>query len=154
MNIKDIKVENNSRFIKLTEGENPIRIVSGFTSYPKTYQGGKPTTRYACYAIDRKDGEIRFFEIGASIIKQIQALAMSAEYGFDDLPPYDMVIVRQGTGPMDTEYSVRAARKDTALNEVEIAKIAELKPIDQVFAQNLDEHLEQNKPTDVDGIPF
>ncbi len=154
MNIKEIKVENNSRFIKLTEGENPLRIVSGFTSYSKTYQGGKPTTRYACYAIDRNDGEVRILETGASIIKQIQALAMSAEYGFDDLPPYDMVIVRQGTGPMDTEYSVRAARKDTDLTDVEKAKIAELKPIEMAVSSDPAGYQKQSDTVDVDGIPF
>lgn len=154
MNIKEIKVENNSRFIKLTEGENPVRLVSGFTIYQKAYQGGKPSTRYACYAIDRKDGEIRFFEMGASIFKQVQALAMSSEYGFDDTPPYDMVVIRQGTGPMDTEYTVRPARKDTELTNEEKAKIAELKPIELCFTQTMDEYQQKNQEVDVGAIPF
>jgi hypothetical protein len=146
MNINEIKIEDNSKYLKLVEGENQFRIVSGFVVREVTYKSGQVGTKYTCFVIDRKDGKIKFADFGASIIKQIQSLAGSREYGFDSVPKYDMFITREGTGQFDTKYVLRAARQDSELTAEEAQLVMALPPIEKAFGRDGE--------INVDEIPF
>ena len=61
---------------------------------------------------------------GATVQKAISAYAKSAEYGFDELPPYDVTITKEGSG-LDTKYDVLASRKDSPLTEEEEKLVAD-----------------------------
>lgn len=131
-------------YLKLKQGENKIRIVSEAVIYGKHYindkyvicagkeiceacqEGDKPKPAWLFWVIDRTDNQFKLFEAGYQIIKQIQNLAKGAEYGFSDIPSYDMFIQKEGE-KLTTEYTVTPARKDTALTVEEIEKIKGLK---------------------------
>jgi hypothetical protein len=119
-----------SAFLKLQDGENKVRFVSEAEEFNSVYEG-RASQRFVAYVIDRTDGEVKSFTFGATIMKSISALANSQEYGFPDLPPYDVIIIRKGTGK-ETEYTVNAARKDTALTEIELKMISEQKSIKEL----------------------
>lgn len=143
------------KFLKLKQGENKLRIVSEVEVYGKHYStaGGKAITcigkdkgcmgcdagneskpQWSCYAIDRTDEKIRIWEFGYTIFQKIQKLAKSAEYGFENLPNYDITITKEGEG-LDTEYDVIPSRKDIALTEEEKEAIAVLIPIADIIAK-------------------
>lgn len=146
MNIGDIKVQENSKFLTLTEGENPIRIVSGFIVREVEYKDGKHGVKYCAFVIDRKDGKIKIASFGTQIIKKIQKLAASRETAFVDVPKYDMIVVREGTGQFDTNYDVIASRTDTELTSEEVMLVAALPPIENAF--------NPAGELNVDDIPF
>jgi hypothetical protein len=119
-------------FMKLKIGENKVRIVSEFEEFESEYQG-KMKTRFMGYVIDREDGQIKPITIGNQIFGQIGELALSTDYGFDGLPPYDVTIKKVGEG-IDTEYTVLAARQNSELTEAEKAQIEALKPVTDIIA--------------------
>lgn len=144
-----------SQFMKLVEGENKIRLVSEAEEFISEYNG-KQSTRFVANVIDRADGAIKPFTFGSQIMGQLAALANGSEYGFDSLPPYDIIIHKTGSG-MATEYKVTPSRKDVALTNEEEKAIAELKPVSEM-AQKLSKKSDQQVPIeaydDVSQIPF
>ena len=150
--LKDIEIKENSKFLKLEEGQNIVRIVSDFIIRQVTFKTGSTSTKYSCWVINRKNGHLIMADFGASIIKQLKALSESPEYAFDQLPGYDITITRLGTG-MDTEYTVTPARKDTPLTDEEKSLI-ELAGSLQTFIDNLESKQAANSPVKVDEIPF
>lgn len=133
--IKELNLNSDSMYLKLEQGENPLRIVSHFVENMRTYDDGSKKLQWSCYVLDRADdSKVKIATFGKSIMKQIQELAMSAEYGYDELPPYDMTVTRTGTG-METRYAVLAARKDTPLTQEEQEEVAEAKNLEQHFKE-------------------
>ena len=159
-------VPETSKFLKLKQGENKVRIVSEVGVFGKHWidkktiicvgkdkgchmcvAGNLPKPQWLCWAIDRADNKIKQWEMGYTIIQQIQKLAQSEEYGFDDLPPYDITVIKQGEG-LETEYSVIAARKDTPLTEVEQDEIENLPAIPEILEK-------KKKPSETTSLePF
>lgn len=131
-------------YFKLKQGENKIRIVSeaevfgkhfvnkrssvcmGKEDCPYCIDGDKSKPSWLMWIIDRTDNQIKMFEAGYQIIKQIQKMAQGTEYGFDALPAYDMYIQKEGES-LETEYTVTPARKDSPLTEEEKENITTLK---------------------------
>jgi hypothetical protein len=73
----------------------------------KTEEGRKQLAkqRHYCFVIDRESGTPRVFDMGASITGQLRDLANDADYGFEDIPSYDVKVKKSGKG-METEYKV------------------------------------------------
>lgn len=131
-------------YLKLKHGENKIRIVSEAEVFGKHFknkkstvclgkeecdlcqEGDKPKPSWLMWVIDRTDGNLKMLEAGYQIISQIQKMAQSSEYGFEDLPNYDIIIQKEGEA-LETEYTVTPARKDTELTIEERKNISELK---------------------------
>ena len=126
-------------WLKLEDGDNKIRIVSEFFDFAehfiksenKSYtclgkkgnckyceSGLKPTVKFLGWVLDREDGAVKLLRVGYMIYKQIGALAMSDEYGFDGVPEYDITIKKSGK-ELGTEYQVLPARKNTELTKDE-----------------------------------
>ena len=157
-------------FYKLQAGENRIRLVSEPESFGSHYVtaekksficlgksecnwckvGDKPRARFYYWVIDRKDGVIKLAEFGWAVIGEVKALHDSAEYSFDDVPPYDLIITKLGTG-MDTEYKVMASRTNVALTSEEAEKVKALKPLSELVEAKKGVTLEV---VDVSAIPF
>ena len=131
-NFNDYKsyVKSSGDFLTLKQGENKIRVVSEFEPFESEFQG-KMKTRFMGYVIDRVDGTIKPLTIGSQIFGQLGELSLSSEYGFNGLPPYDVIIKKSGEG-IDTEYTVLAARQNTELTEAEQLLIEDLKPISDI----------------------
>ena len=113
-------------FVKLKEGENRLRFVGN--AFPFESDWG---ARFVSYVIDRSDGQLKPFTFGPQIAGQIGALANSTEYGFEELPPYDIIIIRVGSGK-ETEYTVNGARANSTLTEDEKAAIEKLSDIKKI----------------------
>lgn len=136
-------------WIKLEEGDNRVRIVTEIEDYGSHYlpSGGskksqicigsengcpacsmnlRPSAKFLCYAIDRKDGELKLLNFGYTVFKQFKALSQDAEFGFDAIPDYDINIHKTGKG-VETEYSIIPGRNATPLTIQEQDEIGKIK---------------------------
>jgi hypothetical protein len=142
-------------FYKLNEGENRVRLLTEpsergvhyVQAEKKSYSclgegkcrfcdaGDKPKVRFLYYVIDRAEKgpkTVKLAEFGWQIVGFIKELHDSEEYGFDDVPPYDISITKSGSG-LDTSYTVLASLKDTALTDDEVAQLAAMQSLDEVI---------------------
>lgn len=162
MKFKDLKATLNAsgEYFRPQEGENRIRIVSEVVRVWKAFENGaakvyltpegagnwnktapkanKARERYMMYVINRVTGEIQQAEFGPQVMGIIADLASSTEYGFDDLPPYDMILTKKGSG-LDTEYALIPARMPTELSDAERAQISSLKDLNLVIAADAED---------------
>lgn len=161
MNLKDYEPKESLGFFKPQPGANKIRIVSEIQDFGahfskrfnksficsgtsdcifcKDPKEEKPKLRYLCWIIDRADGEIKLYEFGHSVFKQLVSLAKDPDYAFEFTPDYDITINKTGNG-MDTEYAVVAARTNSELTNEEKLAIDEKDSITDVLlkrAENL-----------------
>lgn len=183
---KNYGIKDSGNWMKLKDGSNKVRIVSDFADYGihsikdnGKYRSevciGKDNGCYYCsqgspvkvqflgWVIDRADNQVKLLRIGWVIASQIKAYQESEEYGFKDLPPYDIDIVRSGEG-LDTDYNVIPARKDTPLTPEEEEMIAKVvkdprEIIDKMKEKAKNEVLteltsEEEPEPMVDEIPF
>ena len=128
-------------FLELEPGENRIRIVSDFVDYVDVFTDKKTgevknLNKFMCWAINRKSGAVQPFTFGPMIFEGIGNLAVSSEYGFDGLPPYDMIISKTGSG-LDTEYAVVAARNNTELTPEEVIAVEKAGDINVVIGRSV-----------------
>lgn len=139
-------------YLKLQEGDNKIRLMSECLEHPGEYQG-KPTFKWLCYVLDRRDGRVKPFFMPHTIYKQIEALQLDPEYAFDEVPmPYDITIKAKNAGKIEVEYSVIAARSNTALTPVEVKAFGEVKPIRELQAALNSEKAGTSAPSAPVGI--
>ncbi len=138
-------------FYKLQLGENKIRVLSNpeatvthfinkttapaicGTGCELCYKGVKQTFKVALYILDRADETIKFAELPWSIYKALGELANSSEYGFEGLPPYDLIVTKTGEG-MDTRYAVTPGRNETPLTAAQKKELAAKKPVKEILA--------------------
>jgi hypothetical protein len=158
MKLNEIEVKDTSSFMTFEEGSNKIRIVSDFVARQSDFG-----TKYCCWVIDRKDGDIKLASFGKMIIKQLQGFQKSEEYSFEDKPNYDIDVQRAGKG-METRYNLVPARTDSPITDDERTLIEKAGSLSE-FIQKIDKNkseVSQNKPleqgdegyTDVNSIPF
>lgn len=149
MKLKELEIKNDSIFFKLEQGDNKLRLVSSFVTKEVMFDGAKkPTTRYCCWVIDRRDGEIRWAELGISIIKQFKKLHDNPDYTFDVIPKFDITVNRVGE-KLNTEYTVLPNRKDTPLTKEEQKKIDELDSPEDFLAK-LAKKAKEKKTEDIE----
>lgn len=116
-------------YLKLREGENRFRLLSECIPHSSTYQG-KRNFKWLCYVIDRADGKVKPFFMPHKIYKQIEALQVSEDYGFQDVPlPYDLTLTAEKARTIDVVYTLMPARKETNLTDVEMHDFDSQKPI-------------------------
>jgi hypothetical protein len=116
-------------YLKLQEGDNRVRLMSECLEHPSEY-AGKPTFKWLCYVLDRRDGKIKPFFMANTIYKLIEALQLNPDYGFDEVPmPYDITINAKGAGTKDVVYSVIPARTNAPLTEGELAALQDIQPL-------------------------
>lgn len=129
-------------WMRLVQGDNVVRIVSKFENYavhwdPETkrsvicigkehckycQEGKELTVKYSGWVIDRADKQVKLLTIGHKIFKAIGLLGKSDEYGFKDIPAYDITINKEGQG-LDTRYTVIPGRSDKPLTKKEQQQI-------------------------------
>ena len=154
MKFSDFKQEGQklgvggSGYLRLESGENKIRILTGCEPIASHFlgKGSKPaactmddtckfclsgvkkTVKVLCYIYDYSDSIIKLAELAWSIFKQVGELAASSEYGYTDLPPYDIIVNKTGEG-METRYSVTPGRNDKPLDAEIMKELKEKKEI-------------------------
>lgn len=127
-NCEDVEERHNmgggSDWFKIKEGDNRVRFLSNpvpiakyfnrqtSTSYvleefnaPDEFQGAKKSIRYICWLWDRDDDSLKIAEFPYTIIKFVNELQKDEDWKFDELPEYDVVIKKTGSG-LETKYSV------------------------------------------------
>jgi len=139
-------------WFRFQDGENKIRIVSGFEPLGKHFdaktkkstvcvgkdkgcvfhEGDTRTpVKYLTWIIDRADGEIKIAELPYTVIKALSELRVTDEYTFEGTPPYDITVKKKGEG-LETEYAVMPARKNTELTNEEKEAIGNKKDISDI----------------------
>lgn len=135
---EDAGLLGSGGFYKFKEGDNRIRLMSVCLPHTSTFDG-KKNFKWLCYILDRRDGEIKAFFMPHMIYKNIEALQLSPDYAFEDVPmPYDITVHAKKAGTKDVEYTLLPARRETPLSEDEIEKLVAVKPLVQI-KQALDE---------------
>jgi hypothetical protein len=131
-------------FYKFEKGENTIRIIEGFYKHTVYFPNGGSSEKYACWVIDRRDGEIRKADLGRMIMKALKRKAESSLYGFEgNLPPYDIIVTKTGSSGLDTEYTIDAMQP-TELTKEEKEKIEKLEEIG-MFVERMKEAAQAKK---------
>jgi len=132
----------STEFFKFKDGNNHIRVVSSPAVIAKHYIDGsymvcrgvdegcdgcaqlnKASVRWLAWIIDREDALVKKVEFPYTVVKALNELAVSKQYGFDEVPAYDITVIRKGE-KLDTEYTVLPDRKDTALSKFEAEDVA------------------------------
>jgi hypothetical protein len=102
---------------------------------PEDVYNEKPGFAYVCQVIDRADGEVKLFDLRATIYGQIVDLAVDPDYGSPADPEsgYDITIKREKTGPkpQNVKYSILPARGNSPLTEAE--KALELYDLEKIL---------------------
>ncbi len=134
-------------YFKLKEGDNRFRLMSDCLPHPGEYQG-KPNFKWLCYVIDRKDGQIKPFFMPNVIYKGIEALQLSDDYAFGDVPmPYDLTINAKKAGTIEVEYTLLPARKESPITATEYQEYEKLKPIEELQKALQKEKAGQSAPS-------
>jgi hypothetical protein len=111
------------------EGVDPVKEIDS------SIYSEKPTFSYVCNAIDRKDGQIKLFDLKPTVYKQILDYAINPEYGNPaaDEEGYDITIKREKTGPqiMNVKYTCIPSRRTVAITDEE--KALELYELEKIF---------------------
>jgi hypothetical protein len=121
-------VRENETFTEAA-GIDPVKEID-----PAIY-AEKPVFSYVCNAIDRKDGQLKLFDLKPTIYRQILDYAMNPEYGnpADHEEGYDITIKKEKTGPqvMNVKYTCIPSRRTVPLTEAE--KSAEHYDLEKIF---------------------
>lgn len=170
-------------FFNLVQGDNKLRIVSEFAAKYSHFannkylgpctqdedcvfcnQENKPSVKFLCHVIDRKDGTIKLAQFGVVILKQLKQYSLDPQYKFTVVPNWDCNIIKTGER-LETKYAVIPDRNDLALTNEEKEMIEKLKsPLDIVMAMNkkqttfeaslTDKQTSTQPEVNVDDIPF
>jgi len=114
---KDNNIGADNNYWRPMPGENRVRILSEFEAHGKHFiqednksyecigvdngcvycmAGLKPKPEFLMWVLDRKDGVVKLGQVGYSVVKAIGQLSRSEDWGFDELPEYDLVVTREG----------------------------------------------------------
>jgi len=148
---------NTGMFYEAKDGENVIRVMtepikifkvgpkSGWTKGTvRTYlleksvlvkEDEKSAPKFLTYVIDRSTGKLQLAEFGSMIMNQFIDLALSREYGFTDIPPYDLTLTKTGV-KLTTEYKLMPARNNTPILPEEKAMLASAKPVIDILMED------------------
>lgn len=145
---------NNANFMRLNDGENQLRIVSGvaklYVHFEKDINGGwhkiicngtntcpicqkgiRAQKKFCFNVIDRKDeNKVKILEAGSSIASQLGDLAKDADYGSP--LEYDIKIGKTGKG-LNTNYTVTPRPKKAPLTEEEKEAVAAAPKVEDVM---------------------
>jgi hypothetical protein len=113
------------QYFKPQNGDNKVRLVSACLPHDGEYQG-KPTFKWLCQVLDRKDGVIKPYFMPHKVYEQIRDYQLDPEYAFSSVPmPYDINIKTTDAGVMTAKYQVIPARTSTPLTTEEQNLITE-----------------------------
>lgn len=132
------------QFDKKTETFNNSRP-DPFKEIDPDIYSEKPSFAYVCNVIDRKDGQVKLFDLRSTIYAQIVEYARNEDYGSPADPEtgYDLTIKKEKTGPLpqNVKYTIIPARSSKALTDEE--KSIELYDLEKIFkTQTYDEQKE------------
>ena len=100
--ISDEKIHSNVNDVNLMVSFDAETIFRHFDEISSDIYADKPQFAYVCNVIDRKDNQIKLFDLKATIYRQIVDFARDGEYGnpADETSGYDITIVKEKTEPV------------------------------------------------------
>lgn len=172
---REYGVNSGGNYFKFEKGDNRIRILTagevlathffGKGSKPATCYGvekgcpfhgnnapkgpdgkeKKPSIKYTCYILNKKEDEVQMADLPYSVIKQVGEYQTNEDYAFTAFPmPYDVTIKfdPDASSPNDM-YKVIASPKREEVSDDVKAKVAGMK-------QSPKEHVEKKKKWQMD----
>lgn len=119
-------------YLKFKEGPNRFRLMSECLPHPGSYKGTK-SFKWLCYVVDRRDGKVKPFFMPHTVYKQIEALQLSEDYTFSEVPmPYDITVNADGAGTKEVKYTVIPAKKEVPVTTAERMELSKAKPIEEL----------------------
>lgn len=107
------------QYFKPVDGDNKFRLVSICLPHDGEYNG-KPTFKWLCQVLDRKDGQVKPYFMPHKVYEQIRDLQLDDEYKFSSVPmPYDLNLKTTDAGKMTVTYTIIPARTSTELTTEE-----------------------------------
>lgn len=116
------------------EDGKPTFQIDGKTPVTEEKIVHRPGLKYLLWVIDRKDGKVKIGKFTYGVVKMITDFKSSEEYGYENLPVYDIIVKRTKTGPdpKDVEYSVIPSRIDTSLTEKEQEELKTVGSLEEI----------------------
>ncbi len=144
-------------FYKYQEGNNRFRLMDECLPHRSEYKG-QQTFKWLTYILDRRDGKIKPHLMPHTVYKQIEALQLSEDYHFEEVPmPFDVTVHAKGAGTKEVEYTLMPARKELALTPMELQQWEGCKPLAEIKQALRDkrdkESGAQTQPATETGIP-
>ncbi len=157
----------SGEYFKVKEGANKIRLMTNTVPHQSTYKGTK-TFKHVCWILDYKDMKVKLYFMPHTILKAIEALQLSEDYSFTDVPmPYDVTINAKNAGTKEVDYQLMPARLATEITADALHQLNEKHTIQDVVAKLVENEKERvnvdpNLPPapvaeseiDVSSIPF
>lgn len=107
------------QYFKPQDGDNKFRLVSICLPHDGEYNG-KPTFKWLCQILDRKDSTVKPYFMPHKVYEQIRDLQMDSEYAFKSVPmPYDLNLKVTDAGKLTVTYTIIPARTSTPLTTEE-----------------------------------
>lgn len=126
---EDAGLIGSGDYFKFKEGPNRLRLLSECLPHPGEFKGTK-NFKWLAYVLDRRDGKVKPFFMPHTVYKAIEALQMSEDYAFFDVPmPYDITVHADGAGTKEVKYSVMPAKKEIPLTASELNDLKQAKPL-------------------------
>ena len=94
-----------------------------FKELDESIWSDKPQFAYVCNAIDRRDNQVKLFDLKSTIYRQIVDYASNPEYGnpADSKSGYDITVKKEKTGPLpqNVKYTCIPTRASVSLTKEE-----------------------------------
>jgi hypothetical protein len=114
-------------------------------------EGMRKDSKVVLYVLDRRDETIKIAKLPWSLYTGLGELAASTDWGFKDLPAYDVNMNKQGEG-LETRYAVRATRNEAPLTPEQKEELASKKPIAEIVDKLKKKNNEFIRPVPGDDI--
>lgn len=157
MSWSDLEISGGaSKWMKLKEGANRIRIVSNAVGIWKAFDRETKTaqvymtleaaktnkdakSRYVFYVLDRADGGVKQLEVGVGVAGELRALAVNDDWKFEgEMFPFDVTITRSGQG-LETAYTVTPSPKKEPLTAAELVLVESMEDLTTAIAADAED---------------
>ena len=111
-------------YLKVKEGANKVRLLSETLAHQSYYKGNRGV-KFVCWVLDYVDNKVKLYFMPFTILKAIESLQLSEDYGFAEVPmPYDVTINAKNAGTKEVDYQVVPARNNTPISQEVLADFA------------------------------
>ena len=132
---------------KRDDDGNVVMQIDGKTPVTEKKMVHRPGIKILMWVIDRKDNKVKIAEFPTSVAKAIKELKSTVDYGFEDIPPYDITVkrIKTGAADKDVEYSVIPDRNDKELTEAEKQSINNLSNLEEMVERMKEKEMKKKE---------
>jgi hypothetical protein len=122
----DIKEKDNSKFLKLPEGNYRVKFLTAPIEFVKDFGRGEgPQTQYMVAVLDPQDGnKVKYLKVGATILRALKAHKENCDQ--DPAAPEAPLFAINRTGSdMSTKYSLSVTNKTVSTAHIDYQAVQE-----------------------------